>query len=1190
MKKLLALAMAVAMSFTSLGSVVSAEEIDTATSRAASTETYVFDYNSADIFTAEALLGRAVMPDGSRFVNNDPILAYNPTTRDWIFEQLARNVVDNGWLLAADTFWINAEKAVNFEMVGDGSIFSWQQVMYETIIMDYLTYYYKSSEFKSDFNKSTVKFMYKIEKNVLSSEIVSDDAFNKKIEGMTVSEARDFAKEQKYLEHFKKYDVSIYDSLIDGANTVQDYFKSIAKLSALQEADTARIKFLSELRNTTKDDQLKKAIDDVMEKYNQSLGTAAWNEFLEIGMEKVTGLAWEAIKDAFKIKIPGLSTVKLGMACMDWLFNNKGLAESRIQLTILYIINGDIMQTYINLRDTYINNPTEGNARNFVNGYSQYLAYIAYASDLTKNYLGEWLIDGAYNQIKNLFSSTNQTAYNDFCSALDSNIQSCKTLDRYIPLCNSFYNRMKGYSSSSDTDTSTTLPKENVLSTGSTFTTSGMTFKVTNSSKKEVSITDCSTDVVSVNLTNYITYNGVTYLITEIGNKAFLYCKKLSDINISNDILKEIGDEAFEYCSSLTSINIPDSVTSIGKYALHGCSSLTSIKLPDSVASIEYGAFYDCSCLASISLPDSVTSIGDNAFKYCNSLTSITIPDSVTSIGNSAFYYCTSLTSARIPNSVISIGEWAFEGCSSLASINIPDSVTSIEKGAFDGCSSLTSITIPDSVTSVPGYAFIGCRNLTSITIPDSVTSIGVEAFYGCTSLIDVYFTDTREQWNNINIHDPGNANLKNAKIHFIVSDPAVAPTCTEDGKTEGSHWSDSDIIIKPQEIIPATGHKYSTEWTIDKAATCSAEGSKSHHCSVCDDKTDVTVIAKTAHTYDSGKITIAATCTTDGVKTYICTVCGDTYTEVIKATGHKLVIDEAVAATCTNDGKTEGSHCSDCGAVIKEQEIIPATGHTYDDGKITTAATCTTDGVKTYTCTACGDIKTEVIAKTGHNYTTTVVAPTESSNGYTLHTCTVCRDSYKDNFTDPIKPEIPTLIGWQKTDGKWYYYDSLGVMQTGWLYDGDKWYYMNGSGAMQTGWVKVGGKWYYMNSSGAMQTGWVKVGAKWYYMNSSGAMQTGWVKVGAKWYYMNGSGAMQTGWVKVGAKWYYMNGSGAMQTGWVKVGGAWYYMNGSGAMQTGWLKLGNKWYYLDGNGKMVTGTKYINGKRYTFDSSGAMK
>ena len=280
-----------------------------------------------------------------------------------------------------------------------------------------------------------------------------------------------------------------------------------------------------------------------------------------------------------------------------------------------------------------------------------------------------------------------------------------------------------------------------------------------------------------------VTYKGVTYSVTSIGDSAFDGCSGLTSITIPESVTS-IGKSAFSGCSGLTSINIPESVTSIGKSAFWGCSGLTSINIPEGVTSIGESAFRGCSGLTSITIPESVTNIGDYAFEGCWGLTSITvasgntfydsrnncnaiietssntliagcqntiIPNSVTSIGNSAFYGCSSLTSVIIPEGVTSIGNSAFYGCSGLTSINIPEGVTSIGNYAFDGCRGLTSINIPEGVTSIGNSAFYGCSSLTSVTIPESVTSIGESAFSGCSGLAVVCnrMVPPTIQWNS---------------------------------------------------------------------------------------------------------------------------------------------------------------------------------------------------------------------------------------------------------------------------------------------------------------------------------------------------------------------------------------------------------------------------------------------------------
>ena len=272
-----------------------------------------------------------------------------------------------------------------------------------------------------------------------------------------------------------------------------------------------------------------------------------------------------------------------------------------------------------------------------------------------------------------------------------------------------------------------------------------------------------------INIPSSVTYQGVNYSVTSIGESAFSGCSGLTSVTIPNSVTS-IGGYAFNNCSGLTSVTIPNSVTSIGGCAFY-CSGLISVTIPNSVTSIRNEVFAYCSRLTSVTIPNSVTSIGGYAFYNCSGLTSITIGNSVTSIGQSAFSGCSGLTSVTIPNSVTSINDYAFGGCKNLnvyitdiaawcnikfasnsfssayhlflngeevKDLVIPNSVTTIRFGTFFRCSGLTSVTIPNSVTSIGGSAFSGCSGLTSVTIPNSVTSIGNYAFDGCSGLTSV--------------------------------------------------------------------------------------------------------------------------------------------------------------------------------------------------------------------------------------------------------------------------------------------------------------------------------------------------------------------------------------------------------------------------------------------------------------------
>ena len=109
-----------------------------------------------------------------------------------------------------------------------------------------------------------------------------------------------------------------------------------------------------------------------------------------------------------------------------------------------------------------------------------------------------------------------------------------------------------------------------------------------------------------------------------------------------------------------------------------------------------------------------------------------------------------------------------------------------------------------------------------------------------------------------------------------------------------------------------------------------------------------------TSHTYGSAVITKQPTCTSEGTKTKTCTKCNATVTEKLPAKGHTAVTDKGYPATCTTAGKTDGSHCSVCGAVIKAQTTITATGHKSSGWIVDKTASIGVKGSKHKECTVC--------------------------------------------------------------------------------------------------------------------------------------------------------------------------------------------------------------------------------------------
>ena len=191
------------------------------------------------------------------------------------------------------------------------------------------------------------------------------------------------------------------------------------------------------------------------------------------------------------------------------------------------------------------------------------------------------------------------------------------------------------------------------------------------------------------------------------------------------------------------------------------------------------------------------------------------------------------------------------------------------------------------------------------------------------------------------------------------------AATCTEKSEyyvsCAGCGLSSKGTASEAVFTGSALGHSL-TEWSVITEVTCTTNGTQERHCTRCDYKQTMTVVAK-GHSYGLWNVTKKVGCITDGEQSRECSVCGNKETKTIAATGV----------------------------------------HSYGSWKVAKAATCTTTGTKVRSCSECGAKETVIIQPTGHKYVESTVKPTYTEKGYTLHKCSECGTSYKSSYTDKL-------------------------------------------------------------------------------------------------------------------------------------------------------------------------------------------
>lgn len=607
--------------------------------------------------------------------------------------------------------------------------------------------------------------------------------------------------------------------------------------------------------------------------------------------------------------------------------------------------------------------------------------------------------------------------------------------------------------------------------------------------------------------------------LKKIDSLAFKDCSSLESIDLSNAEITEIPVRAFENCTSLKSIKLPSTVTKIADNAFAGCSNLEEIEGLEQckISELSATAFDGCVRLKDINLSNAtIAAIPDQIFSGMRGLISATVPKTVTSIGTEAFYACKNLEmiNGLSDCDITKIGEKAFYNCWSLKEADLSgSSLTVLPASAFKGDTALLSVKMPESLNEIGNEAFYGCSamkkldlnntrlttignsalsdmtSLMYINLPDTVNSVGAKAFdlnlrldSSDTALMptvvsenvtpaSVNYTDNNvSPWkrrqvifrdNAVAVHFDGNGSdgkTANAPVFASAGTKISIPACkyTKKGylftgwNTEkdgsgttykaGTRTSDAISILYAQwqkstakVTLEFPGGKYTnasgSTWDDSFSFTASfssnssvtylpfAQNMTKEGCTFAGWYTEpeykkriesltirtaidgMTLYAKWndthEHVWDEGTITTRPTCTTPGVKTYTCSVCQKTKTEEIPATGHQHTeVRNVKEATCKEEGYTGDTYCTDCGEKLSSGEPTAKKAHDWDEGKVTTEATCKNTGVKTYTCNNCSETKTEVIPMTDHIWDNGKVTtkPSCITPGIKTYTCTVCQ------------------------------------------------------------------------------------------------------------------------------------------------------------------------------------------------------
>ena len=191
---------------------------------------------------------------------------------------------------------------------------------------------------------------------------------------------------------------------------------------------------------------------------------------------------------------------------------------------------------------------------------------------------------------------------------------------------------------------------------------------------------------------------------------------------------------------------------------------------------------------------------------------------------------------------------------------------------------------------------------------------------------------------------------------------------------------------------------------TFKRPATCQQEGLEYTRCTAegCSYRTPDIITPKQHNLKKAREFTREPTCTKPGWNShYLCRNCAYSETDWVEKLGHDPILHEAKAPTCTEKGWNAYETCSRCNHTTRTE--LPALNHDLEqhDAK---AATCTEIGWDAYdTCSRCDYTTYVELPALNHDYQAVTVDPTCEADGYTVFTCSRCKDSYTADPTDKL-------------------------------------------------------------------------------------------------------------------------------------------------------------------------------------------